>query len=155
MLGPMVNPSFPKNQLIGVFSLNVARLYNYIYQDTGNQFSIIHSLDGYDEISLTGPFKVYTNEEELTLTPEETGLQQVKPEDIYGGETVEASSKIFLDILEGRGTKAQNNAVIINAAYALRTLHKEMPLADAIGKASVSLESGEALKVFKKLIEIQ
>ena len=155
MLGPMVNPSSPKNQLVGVFSLDVARLYNYIYQDAATNFTIIHSLDGYDEISLTGPFKAYTDAGEQTLQPEETGLNRLQAEEIYGGESVEEASKIFIGILEGRGTKAQEHVVIANAAFALQTMDRKLSLGDAVGKASDSLRSGKALEVFKQLIELQ
>jgi anthranilate phosphoribosyltransferase len=155
MLGPMVNPSSPGNQLIGVFSLDVARLYNYIYQDSGVNFAIIHSLDGYDEISLTGPFKVYTDRWERTITPEETGLKKLSPEQIYGGETVEESSRIFIDVLEGRGTEGQNYAVIANAAFALQTLNSAIDIETAVQRATDSLLSGKGARVFKKLIEMQ
>lgn len=155
MLGPMVNPSFPKNQLVGVFSLDVARLYNYIYQESGINFTIIHSLDGYDEISLTSPFKAYSDKAERTISPEELGLRTLKPEDIYGGETVKEASKIFLDILEGNGTEAQNNAVIANAAFALQTIDDKLSIESAVNKAGESLLSGNSGKVFKKLMEIQ
>jgi len=155
MLGPMVNPSSPGNQLIGVFSLDVARLYNYIYQDSGVNFTIIHSLDGYDEISLTAPFKAYNVESERTITPEETGLSRVRPDEIYGGETVEEASKIFIDILQGKGSTAQNHAVIANAAFALQTLNSSLPIDAAVEKATTSLSSGKALKVFSELIDLQ
>jgi anthranilate phosphoribosyltransferase len=155
MLGPMVNPSSPHNQLIGVFSLEVARLYNYIYQDSGVNFTIIHSLDGYDEISLTGPFKVYTDRWERTIAPEETGLKRLTPEQIFGGETVEESSRIFLDVIEGRGTTGQNHAVIANAAFALQTLNHSMDIETAVQRAGDSLLSGRGARVFKTLIEMQ
>ena len=155
MLGPMVNPSSPQNQLVGVFSLDVARLYNYIYQDSTTNFTIIHSLDGYDEISLTGPFKAYTDAWERTIQPEETGLSKLEPDQIHGGETVEEASKIFIDILEGAGTVAQNQAVIANAAFALQTMDRNLNMADAVGKAEDSLLSGKGLNTFKKLIELQ
>lgn len=155
MLGPMVNPSFPKNQLIGVFSLDVARLYNYIYQDSDIRFTILHALDGYDEISLTGPYKLFKSSGDLTLKPEDIGFTICAPKDIYGGETVEESSKIFLDILSGKGSKAQNNVVIANAAYALETVNDALDTAQAIEKASDSLSSGKAFAAFKKLIELQ
>ena len=155
MLGPMVNPSSPGNQLIGVFSLDVARLYNYIYQDSGVNFTIIHSLDGYDEISLTGPFKAYTDRWERTIMPEETGLSRVRPDQIYGGESVDEASGIFKDVLEGRGTEAQNHAVIANAAYALQTLDSSLDMEMAVERATDSLVAGKGAKVFKKLIEMQ
>jgi len=155
MLGPMVNPASPGNQLVGVFSLDVARLYNYIYQDSGINFTIIHSLDGYDEISLTGPFKAYTDAWERTIQPEETGLGKLAPGDIYGGETVEEASKIFIDILEGKGTVAQNHAVIANAAFALQTMNRELSMEAAVAKADDSLRSGKGLRAFKNLIELQ
>jgi anthranilate phosphoribosyltransferase len=155
MLGPMVNPSSPGNQLVGVFSLDVARLYNYIYQDSDTNFTIIHSLDGYDEISLTGPFKAYTDDWERTIQPEETGLSKLKPDQIYGGETVKEASKIFIDILEGQGTHAQNQVVIANAAFALQTMDRRLSMEDAVGKAEESLRSGKGHSAFKKLIELQ
>lgn len=155
MLGPMVNPSSPGNQLVGVFSLDVARLYNYIYQDSDINFTIIHSLDGYDEISLTGPFKAYTDAWERTIQPEETGLRKLAPGDIYGGETVEEASKIFIDILEGNGTVGQNHAVIANAAFALQTMDRKLSIEEAVKKAEDSLRAGKGLGAFKKLIELQ
>jgi anthranilate phosphoribosyltransferase len=155
MLGPMVNPASPGNQLVGVFSLDVARLYNYIYQDSGTRFTIIHSLDGYDEISLTGPFKAYTDASEQTIQPEEIGFARLLPAQIHGGATVEEASKLFIGILEGRGTAAQNQAVIANAAFALQTINRSLSIADAVGKAEDALLSGKGHKAFRQLIEMQ
>lgn len=154
MLGPMVNPSSPANQLVGVFSLDVARLYNYIYQDSGTQFAIIHSLDGYDEISLTGPFKVFTNESESILSPNDLGFERLTQDQIFGGDTVEQASKIFMDILSGEGTEAQNSAVIANAGFALQIMDQESEMESCMQRAAESLKSGRALQVFKKLIEL-
>jgi len=114
MLGPMVNPSFPKKQLVGVFSLELARLYGYLYQKTDKHFVILHSLDGYDEISLTGGFKKISNGNESILNPSDLGFETIKQEQIYGGETVDGSAKIFETILKGDGTTAQNSVVIAN-----------------------------------------
>lgn len=155
MLGPMVNPSSPKNQLVGVFSLEVARLYNYIYQTTDKHFAIIHALDGYDEISLTGAFKVFDNASEQTVHPEDIGFQKVAPSDIFGGTTVEEATRIFLRILEGNGSDAEQNAVLANAAYALKVKHPGWAMQDAVAKATDSLQGGRALKVFKDLMEMQ
>src|SRR3982751_1411075 len=115
MLGPMVNPAFPTRQLVGVFSLELARQYGYLYQQTNKSFAIIHDLQGYDEISLTGPFKRFTNDGEKILEAEDLGLTEVKADQIKGGATVEESARIFLDILEGRGSAAQNSVVAANA----------------------------------------
>ena len=153
MLGPMVNPSFPKKQLVGVFSLELARLYGYLYQKTDKHFVILHALDGYDEISLTGAFKKITNDKEEIVNPEEMGLQTIQPEAIFGGETVEESAKIFENILKGEGTKPQNEVVIANAAMAIQC-GKGVSSDDALGMARESLESGKALKTFKKILEI-
>jgi anthranilate phosphoribosyltransferase len=151
MLGPMVNPSFPKKQLVGVFSLELARLYGYLYQQTDKQFVILHSLDGYDEVSLTGGFKLISNNNEKIISPEELGFSKVDPEKLFGGETVEDSANIFVNILEGKGTKEQNQVVIANAAMAIHC-GKDIKIEDAIDEAKESLESGEALRRFKKLI---
>jgi anthranilate phosphoribosyltransferase len=155
MLGPMVNPSFPGNQLIGVFSLDVARLYTYIYQETDKNYCIIHSLDGYDEISLTSPFKVFTKRAERRIDPEEMGFSTIQAQDIYGGENVEAAAGIFLQILEGKGSEAQNNVVISNAAYALHCIDENKGIDVCLEEAREALRSGRALKTFKGLIDSQ
>ncbi len=153
MLGPMVNPSFPQNQMVGVFSLDVARLYNYLYQESGKKYCIIHSLDGYDEISLTGQFKSLTMQTERTLSPSDLGLNKVRPDEIYGGSSVEEAAGVFLKILEGKGSTAQNDVVIANAAFALYCMDENKGLMNGIHRARQSLESGAALNAFKNLVE--
>jgi anthranilate phosphoribosyltransferase len=152
MLGPMVNPAFPPRQLVGVFSLELARQYGYLYQNTNKEFVVLHDIQGYDEISLTGPFKVFTNEGESVLEPEDLGLTEITPEEIRGGTTVEESAKMFLNILEGNGTKAQNAVVIANAGMALFCADRKGGHEKAIGRARESLESGKALETFKRLL---
>uniref|UniRef100_UPI004047A45E anthranilate phosphoribosyltransferase n=1 Tax=Roseivirga sp. TaxID=1964215 RepID=UPI004047A45E len=154
MLGPMVNPSFPKKQLVGVFSLELARLYGYLYQKTDKHFVILHALDGYDEVSLTGAFKKITHLQEEIVQPEDLGMSRIQPEEIFGGETVEESAKIFENILKGEGTKAQNNVVIANSAMALQC-GKGYATAEALERATESLESGKALKAFNKILELK
>jgi anthranilate phosphoribosyltransferase len=151
MLGPMVNPAFPKYQLVGVYNLEMARIYNYLLQPTGNNFTIIHSLDGYDEISLTGDTKVITNEGERIYSAEELGKTVVKPEDIYGGDTVEAAAQIFINILEGKGSLAQNAVVLSNSAMALQCTGHYSSYDECYQLAVDSLESGKALGILKKL----
>ncbi len=153
MLGPMVNPAFPQKQLVGVFSLGLARLYGYIYQQTGKDFTIVHSLDGYDEISLTGAFKTITNKSEDIFYPEDLGLKTIKANEIMGGETIKDSAKIFKNILEGKGTTAQQKVVEINAAYALQCYYS-IGFDESMALAQESINGGKALASFKKLIEI-
>lgn len=155
MLGPLVNPSFPKSQFLGVYSLQLARLYQYLFQDTDNNYAIIHSLDGYDEISLTGDFKAITNFGEQLFSPEELGFERLKQEDIFGGDTVPEAAKIFTDILNGDGTQKQNAAIFVNAAMAIQCIDKSKSIEDAISLAKDSLLSGSAKKVLKTLIEVQ
>ena len=151
MLGPMVNPASPKHQLVGVYNLEMARIYNYLLQQTGNNFTIIHSLDGYDEISLTGDTKVITNEGEEIISAEVLGKRVVNPADIYGGDTVEAAAKIFIDILEGKGSLAQNAVVLANSAMALQCTGQYKSYDECFQLAAESLESGKALTVLRKL----
>jgi len=153
MLGPMVNPSNPGNQLVGVFSLDVARLYNYLYQESDKQYCIIHSLDGYDEISLTGSFKTFTRHMERTYAPDDMGLTKVSPKEIYGGSTVKDASEVFLKVLEGKGTKPQNEVVLANAAMALYCMDESQGIERCLERAAESLRSGAALKTFKNLVE--
>ena len=152
MLGPMVNPSFPKRQLVGVFSLELARQYGYLYQNTDKDFVILHSLEGYDEVSLTGPFKFFFNDGERIAEPRELGLPDLKYDDIKGGNTVEESAKVFINVLEGKGTKAQNSAVIANAGMAIFAGHQSEGIKKAVDRAREALESGKALTAFKKLL---
>ncbi|MEP7111404.1 MAG: anthranilate phosphoribosyltransferase [Ferruginibacter sp.] len=151
MLGPMVNPAFPKHQLVGVYNLEMARIYNYLLQQTDNNFTIIHSLDGYDEISLTGDTKVITNEGEKIMSAEELGKRPVSAADIYGGNTVEDAAKIFITILEGRGTWAQNAVVLANSAMALQCTRQYDNYDECYQLAVESLESGKALGALRKL----
>ena len=151
MLGPMVNPAFPKHQLVGVYNLEMARIYNYLLQQTGNNFTIIHSLDGYDEISLTGDTKVITNEGEKIISAEVLGKRVVNVADIYGGDTVEAAAKIFIDILERKGSLAQNAVVLANSAMALQCTGQYKSYDECYQLAEESLESGKALSVLRKL----
>ena len=155
MLGPMVNPSIPEHQLVGVFSLEMARIYNYLLQQTGSKFTIIYSLDGYDEISLTNDTRVITNKGEEILTPEYLGKRKVSPQDIYGGNTAEEAAKIFKSILKGEGSWAQNAVVLANAAMALNCLGKYKSYNDCYLMAVESLESGAAYNTLQKLIALQ
>jgi anthranilate phosphoribosyltransferase len=154
MLGPMVNPAFPKRQLVGVFSLELSRQYGYLYQDTDKDFVILHSLDGYDEISLTGPFKYFSNYGEQLADPADLGLPVVKEVDLSGGETVEESARIFMNVLEGKGTPQQNAAVIANAGMALYCADQQNGFSPAIEKAKETLASGKALTAFKNLLNL-
>jgi len=155
MLGPMVNPAFPKYQLVGVYNLEMARIYNYLLQQGGGKFTIIHSLDGYDEISLTGDTKVITNEGEKILTAESLGKRMVNAEDIYGGNSVEDAAKIFLKILKGEGTWAQNAVVFANSAMALQCTGKYASYEDCFYAAVESLEGGKAYESLQKIISLQ
>lgn len=153
MLGPLVNPSQPQNQLVGVFNLEVARIYNYLFQNTTQNYGIIHSIDGYDEISLTSGFKLFTKENEQIITPEELGFKRLQQKDILGGKTVQESAIIFIAILNGEGTKAQNNVVLTNAALALQVLNKNKSFETAFEEAKTSLFGLKAKNCLKKLIE--
>ncbi|MBX9782452.1 MAG: anthranilate phosphoribosyltransferase [Chitinophagaceae bacterium] len=154
MLGPMVNPANPAYQLVGVFNLEMARIYNYLLQQTEKAFTIIYSLDGYDEISLTNDTKVITNNGESVKTPEQLGKRMVLQTDIQGGTTVEESAKIFTKILGGEGTWAQNAVALSNAAMGLYCTGAFKNYDDAYNAAVESLDGGKANEVLKKLISL-
>lgn len=155
MLGPMVNPASPAFQLVGVYSLEMGRIYNYLLQQSGKPFTIIHSLDGYDEISLTNDTRVITQNGERVMTPEQLGKRMVMEADIRGGDTVEASAKMFTRIIKGEGSWAQNAVVLANAAMALHCTGKYTNYETAYLAAVDSLESGKAYKVLTQLIAMQ
>lgn len=153
MLGPMVNPAFPKNQMVGVFNLELARMYGYLYQNTDMNFTVLHALDGYDEISLTGATKLISNASESMLTPADFGVNTVLQEEIVGGEDIAESAQIFLNVLGGKGTEAQNNVVCANAGVAIATATNISPKA-GFEKAKESLLGGKGLEALKKLQEL-
>ncbi len=155
MLGPMVNPANPAYQLVGVYNLEMARIYNYLLQQTGKPFTIIHGMDGYDEISLTDDTKVITRSGEHIYTPEQIGKRMVLPQDIYGGNSVEEAAKIFARILKGDGTWAQNAVVLANAAMALQCSGNYKDHEEAYSAAVQSFESGKAYDCLEKLISLQ
>ncbi|TXE16698.1 anthranilate phosphoribosyltransferase [Psychroserpens burtonensis] len=153
MLGPMVNPSFPKNQIVGVFNLELQRIYGYLYQNTDKNYSIVHAIDGYDEISLTGNTKIISNATETMLSPSDLNVNQVKQSEIFGGSTVRAAAKIFKNIINGKGTDAQNNVVYANAGLAIATVNG-ISHQDGFQLAKESLESGKAKASLERLIEM-
>ncbi|MAT90832.1 MAG: anthranilate phosphoribosyltransferase [Flavobacteriaceae bacterium] len=150
MLGPMVNPAFPKHQLVGVFSLELARLYGYLYQKGKKNYTILHALDGYDEVSLTGPVKRISNTFDDMLLPSDFHANRLTPEALYGGSTIQESAEIFTTILQGNGTTAQNQVVCANAALAIATA-TSYPLEDALAKAQASLHDRKAWNALQTL----
>ena len=154
VLGPLISPARPQYQCLGVYSLKMMRLYNYIYQNLGVQYSVVHSLDGYDEISLTDTFKVQNNMGEFIYTPEKVGFKRLAQEELWGGESVEDAAKIFMNVLDNKATDAQRNAVIINSAFAIQTRSPMKPLEQCIAEATHSLESGHARDAFVRFLEV-
>jgi len=154
MLGPLINPANPHYQSVGVFSLELARLYAYIYQKTDKQFSIIHALDGYDEVSLTGSFKVINNSAEQIMTLKELGFEAINPKEIAGGDTVEEAAGIFKTILNNEGNGVQNRVVLANAAIAINTIKPDASFHECFLEAEESLFGGMALKSFKTLLKL-
>jgi anthranilate phosphoribosyltransferase len=154
MLGPLVNPSSPQNHMFGTFNLEIARLYNYILQEENTNYGIIHALDGYDEISLTSGFKFFTKNGEQIIHPEDLGQKRIQQSDIFGGNSVADAAKIFKSILDGKGTEAQNNVVLTNAAFALTIVDETVPFEAAFEKAKASLFGLKAKQTLEKLVRI-
>lgn len=147
----MTNPARPQSQFVGVFSTEVQKLYAQVYQLANIQHGIAHSIDGYDEISLTGNFSIITNGNENIFSPEKLGLAKTNEKELHGGDTIDEAAGIFLSILEGKGTAAQNDVVAANAAFALQCYSPNKNIADCILLAKESLQSKKALQVFKNL----
>jgi len=154
MLGPMVNPAKPTKQIVGVFSLEIARIYNYLYQKSDVDYYIIYAMDGYDEISLTGDFKLISSRKEEILSPGHLGLPKLNAKDIEGGSTVKEASKIFVNVLNNKATMAQKQVVAANAAMAIKCARPELSFEESVSVAIESIDSGRALKSFTKLLEV-
>lgn len=152
MLGPLVNPAKPKNQLVGVYNLDLARLYAYLYQKSEANYTIVNALDGYDEVSLTGDFKTFSAEGEKINSIENLGFDKLDPLAIAGGHTVSDSAAVFTTVLNAEGTDAQHNVVLCNAALAIRTINPEKSFGDCFYEAEASLLGKKALASFKNLI---
>ena len=154
MLGPLVNPSSPKNHMLGTFNLEIARLYNYILQEEDINYGIIHGLDGYDEISLTSGFKFFSKNGEQIINPEDLGQKRIQQTEIFGGNSVTDAAKIFKTIIEGKGTEAQNNVVLTNAAFALTIVDELKPFETAFAEAKDSLFGLRAKQTLEKLVSL-
>ena len=153
MLGPLINPARPAAQLLGVYSLELLRLYQYLLEDAGTRYAVVHALDGYDELSLTGEAKIATSAEgEQLLSAEALGLPVCQACELAGGESVEASARLFRDVLDGKGTRAQCDVVAANAALGIRCVDPRMSLPDALEAAYDSLDSGRARQAFIGLL---
>ncbi len=153
LLGPLVNPCRPANSLHGTATQEQLRLYANMHQCIGDNYGIITSFDGYDEISLTGGFKFVTSKNEKVYSPEDMGMKRVNPEEISAGATMADAREAFLGVLEGRCSEARKNVVTVNAAAAIRVIDKDRSFADSIGLARESLESGRALAAFRKFVD--
>ncbi len=154
LLGPLVNPAKPAYQLLGVYNLPLLRLYSYTYQQSGVRFGVVHSMDGYDEISLTSEFKVTTAESEKVYTPEMLGMERCREEELYGGDSVEEASRIFDDVLQTKASRAKMNCVITNAAFAIRVINPQKSIEQCIDEARNSLYGMKALEVFNKFLSL-
>lgn len=155
MLGPLVNPARPRVQSTGVFNLELARMYQYLLQEDDNtKFSIIHSLDGYDEIVLTNSCKIISNQNEKTVTAAYFGFKKVQPQEIFGGNSIEEAANIFMNIIKGNGSTAQNNVVLANVAIAIQTYHQQFSIDTALEIAKDSLFSLKAKQSLEKLKQI-
>lgn len=155
LLGPLVNPSQPKAQLLGVANLDQMRLYRQVYQKLGIDYGIVNSIDGYDEISLTGDFKVATNNYERVFSPADLGFVPATPEELVGGANEDEAAEIFDAVLENRALPAQKNVVLANAAFGIQVMEKgKKSIEECVEIARESIDSGKALATFRKFAEI-
>lgn len=152
ILGPLINPAQPNNQIAGVYNQEVARLYSYIFQKTKKNYTIVHSIDGYDEISLTSEFRAISNLSDNLFSPEQLGFKRFKPEELHGGNSIDEASIIFRSILEGKGSEAQNSVIIANAGMGIKCVHPEWDYDTCFEAAKTSLMGGKALNVLKQII---
>lgn len=154
IMGPLINPSSPKYQLWGVYNLEKVRLYDYIAQRINLNYTLVHTTDGYDEISLTAPAEIITKAESYVITPEEMGFRKIEQSELSGGDTIETAAEIFMNVLENKATEGQKNAVLANAAFAIKTIKPGLLWGDCIAEANESLTSGKAKKAFERFIEV-
>ena len=155
MLGPLVNPAFPKIQMTGVFNLELARMYQYLLQEENSQYTVIYGLDGFDEVTLTDKTKLITNNGERFIEAKDFNLNKVVFAELYGGETLEEAASIFTTIIDGKGTESQNNVVLVNASLAIQTYYPKLEFDEAFEQAKDSLFGLKAKNSFNRLKQIQ
>lgn len=153
LLGPLVNPVQPSHQLVGVFNLKIARKYKYLLEEDQRQFKVLHNTDGYDEATLTAPLKVLGNQSDLELFPSDFHSAQIRPEELYGGQSIKEAAELFTSILSGEGTNAQTNVIVANAGLAIQCFEPELSLEDCTKKARETIESKKAIETLKKVLE--
>jgi anthranilate phosphoribosyltransferase len=151
-MGPIINPCFPKNQLVGTSDLEIMDLYNQVFEAGDQNYLLVHALDGYDEISLTSDARYMTRSTEDNLSPADFGFSTLKQEELSGGQSVDDAAKIFKNIMHAEATEAQQNVVIANAALGIKCMCPEKSLSDCVAEATAALESKKALTVFNKLM---
>jgi anthranilate phosphoribosyltransferase len=152
LLGPLINPAEPQFRYIGTFNSKIARMYNYILQDSQYNYTIVHSLDGYDEISLTADSKLYSNSVETIINHEDFNFQKLYPEELYAGETINDAANIFINVLQNKSTKAQKQVVIANTAMAMNCYYPELSLTDCVERSTETLDSNQAYTLFKNIL---
>ncbi len=152
LLGPLINPAFPPFLLLGANTSETARMFHYLLQDTPLQYKVVHTIDGYDEVSLTAQSRIYSRNREQLLSPEALGFATVSPASLTAGKDVKSAAAVFLDVLQGKATAEQQQVVIANSAMALHCLNEALPFEDCIASAAESLQSGRAYRSFQKLI---
>ena len=150
ILGPLVNPLQPKNQLCGVYNLEISRLYGYVFENSKKNYSILYSLDGYDEISLTSDFMKISRNDSTINSPDYFGFNKINPDEIKGGESIKDSASIFTKILENKATKSQTDVVLANSAIAIQTITKKT-IDECLSIAKQSIDSGSALNCLKTI----
>lgn len=150
ILGPLVNPLQPKNQLCGVYNLEISRLYGYVFENSKKNYSILYSLDGYDEISLTSDFMKISRNDSTINSPDYFGFNKINPDEIKGGESIKDSASIFTKILENKATKSQTDVVLANSAIAIQTITNKT-IDECLSIARQSIDSGSALNCLKRI----
>lgn len=153
-LGPLLNPARPKFSVMGTFGSEVSRLYDYVMQEEeGREYMIIHSRDGYDEISLTGGgTQLRSREGQRLLFPQDFGLPQLMPAGLHGGETKDEGAAIFRSVLENNCTDAQKAVVCANAGLGIKLMNPGKSLKECVAEARESIESGRGMNVLKQLL---
>ena len=152
LLGPLVNPAQPSHQLVGVYNLKIARKYKYLLEEEQKQFAVLHNIDGYDEATLTAPLRVLGTNKELQLYPSDFNSEVLRPEELFGGNSIQAAASLFTRILSGEGTMAQTNVIVANAALAIQCFESTMSLEAAIEKARESIVSQKAINKLKMVL---
>jgi anthranilate phosphoribosyltransferase len=147
IMGPLVNPAQPAYQLTGTFSLELALAYQHVLKNQRKAYKIVHGLDGYDEITLTDETRILSQDNDFIRNAQSYGVEKISPFELNGGTTIHEAAKIVREIIQGKGSSAQNKVIAANVTEVIG-MQKDYNNQEIFTEALSFMKSGQTAKHF-------